>query len=66
MVIPDKTITGTHLEIIWNKTKAYPPIYIGAYYGKQENCKLAEINEEYERVSNSIGGKTLVIKKSVL
>ena len=30
--IPDETITDTHLEIIWIKTKAYPPIYIGALW----------------------------------
>ena len=64
--IPDKTITDTHLEIIWIKTKAYPPIYIGAYYGKQENCKLAEISEEYERLSNSICGKNTCNKEIIL
>ena len=65
--IPDETITDTHLEIIWIKTKAYPPIYIGAYYGKQENCKLAEISEEYKRLSNSIyAAKTPATKKSFL
>ena len=66
MEIPDETITDTHLEIIWIKTKAYPPLYIGAYYGKQENCKLAEINEEYERLSNSICGKNTCDKEIIL
>ena len=64
--ITDETITDTHLEIFWIKTKEYPPIYIGAYYGKQEYCKLAEINKEYERLSNSICGKNTCDKEIIL
>ena len=55
--IPEEKPVDNHMEIIWIKTKSKPPIHIGAYYGKQENCNMDVITEEYENLTGSISGK---------
>ena len=55
--IPEEKPVDNHMEIIWIRTKSKPPIHIGAYYGKQENCNMDVITEEYENLTGSISGK---------
>ena len=64
--IPEEKFVDNHLEIIWIRTKSKPPIHIGAYYGKQENCNLDAITEEYENLTDSICGKINGNKELIL
>ena len=52
--IPEEKPVDNHMEIIWIRTKSKPPIHISAYYGKQENCNMDVITEEYENLTGSI------------
>ena len=54
------------MEIIWIRTKSKPPIHIGAYYGKQENCNMDVITEEYENLTDIIRGKINGNKEVIL